>query len=181
MPLGTPSAGGLLVQFAPKTGATVDNPTAGEQVVIQLFDRARGVSSVACQLFNNVAQAPSGKLDKPLQGGEGVLYHADSGTFLRFHTNGDLEVVSKGKVNVTATGDVNVTTQGNATVSATGSGSVVNIIGSAIRLASAARASLHALVMDTFMPLFNGHTHSAGSPPDQQMTSDHITSVVTAQ
>lgn len=181
IPLGTPSAGGMLVQFAPKTGATVQNPTAGELVVIQLFDRARGTAAVASQLFTNAIQPPSGLLDNPLKGGEGVIYHADSGTYIRFLQRGDLEIKTTGRTTVSAQQDVVVTTQANATVSATGSSSVVSVTATSIQLAGTAGDTLHSLVMDTFQATYNGHTHGNGPVPDQLMTNEQLTAIVKAE
>lgn len=178
IPLGTLAAGGMLVQFAPKTGATVDNPTGGEQVVIQLFDRARGTSAVACQLYNNAIQPPSGKLSTPLQGGEGVMYHQDSGTFIRFHANGDVEINVLGQTTVNSKGDVNVSTQGHALVTAKHTATVTS---PSIKLQGADGDTLHKLVMDTFQAVYNSHTHDLGPPPDQQLTSANLTSVLTAE
>ncbi len=39
-------------------------------------------------------------------------------------------------------------------------------------------ATLVSLVKETFQALFNEHTHGGGPVPDQQMTSDHLTSSI---
>ena len=41
-------------------------------------------------------------------------------------------------------------------------------------------ATLHTLVTDAFVSLFNSHTHAAGAPPDQTMGATHLTAVLKA-
>lgn len=40
--------------------------------------------------------------------------------------------------------------------------------------------TLHALVTDALVSLFNGHTHAGGATPDQHMGSSHLTSILRA-
>ena len=63
MPMGSLSAGaGYGVQVIYQGGATAQNPTGGEQVLVGLFDRARGVSAVPALFFNNENQPPATNL-----------------------------------------------------------------------------------------------------------------------
>jgi hypothetical protein len=127
MPLGTIAAGnGWGVQIAPMGGASVQNPTAGEKCKISIIERNYGVALCAEMCFDQVYTPPF----TDLQPGE-IGMQAASGSFLRFHASGQVELnlptgdltatVAQGNINATAAqGDVNVTaSQGNAAVTAT--------------------------------------------------------------
>lgn len=145
MPLGTLSAGGGYgIQIFYQGGATVQNPTAGEQVLIATFDRQRGVSAVPTVFFHTNSLPPTTNLPSKMDG-----YNADAGasapgdiiisapsasqdganSFIRMRKDGTIQIWSAGQIQadviggLTATvntGDVDVTVaEGNmnATVS----------------------------------------------------------------
>lgn len=126
MPLGSMMVGaGWGIQVAPVGGATIEQPTAGEQVLIGLFDRQRGVCACLGMTFNGVQQPPSTVLGTPLLPGEMVLFN-QSGTFIRTHNNGDLETVAMGDVSTTvADGKSATTTCSGSAVLIDGSGNIV--------------------------------------------------------
>jgi phage baseplate assembly protein gpV len=101
------SGSGTGVQIAPVGGASIQDPTAGEQALVALNDRGTGVASVIALYFNNKFEAPSPKLASPLLPGEMVAY--SNGVLVRWHQNGDLEIATTGKVNITTQGDTNIT------------------------------------------------------------------------
>ena len=198
MPMGSLSAGaGYGVQVIYQGGATAQNPTGGEQVLVGLFDRARGVSAVPALFFNNENQPPATNLPSgasPAVPGD-VLISNPSGSLLRLHANGDLEYIGTGKVIITTTGNVNVTTQGtvsvtsqgdasvttqgNATVNATGN---VTIVGAAILLCKAIGDTLQALCTQALSTWAAAHTHPGNNQaPSTQPPTNAVTSIVKAE
>jgi hypothetical protein len=182
MPMGTLSAGpGYGIQVIYAGGATLDNPTGGEQVLIGLFDRHRGVSAVPAMHFHDNAQPPATALPQgasPAVPGD-VLISNPSKSLLRLHANGDLEHIGTGKAIVTTTGDVTVTTtQGTATVIAN---KAVNIAAPAINLAKAVGDSLQNLCTAAFRNWAASHTHQNTGPPITQPPANSLTSIVSAE
>ncbi|HTI81727.1 MAG TPA: hypothetical protein VL614_14865 [Acetobacteraceae bacterium] len=119
MPLNSMSIGaGYGVQVAPFGGATIDNPTGGEQVLVGLMDHKRGVCACLGMTFNGVMQPPATVLEQPLQPGETVIFNK-SGTFWRLHSNGDVETNAQGNVLVTAAQNVSITSAETVTVTGT--------------------------------------------------------------
>jgi len=182
MPMGTLSAGqGYGVQIVYQGGATAQNPTNGEQVLIGLFDRHRGVSAVPAMHFHDNAQPPATQLPKgasPVVAGD-VLISNPSMSLLRLHANGDLEYTGTGKVIATTTGDVTVTTsQGTATVNAN---KAVNIIAPAISLAQAIGDTVQNLCTTAFRNWAASHTHQNTGPPLTQPPANGLTSIVSAE
>lgn len=146
MPLGTLSAGaGYGMQVYYQGGATAQNPTAGEQVLVAVFDRQRGVSAVPCSFFHSNSLPPSTNLPTTADGYSAAADPSVPGdlmitapsatdgganTFLRLRKDGAIQIWSAGQMSaniiggLTATvetGDVNLTVaQGsvNATVTA---------------------------------------------------------------
>lgn len=142
MPMGTLSAGdGFGVQIIYEGGATIDNPTAGEQVLIGVFDKRRGVAAVSSTFFHTNSPPPSTNLpttddgysaaaDKAVPGD--VIISAPSAkqgganTFIRLRKSGALQIWSAGLVSADViggftatinTGDANVTVaKGDATL-----------------------------------------------------------------
>jgi hypothetical protein len=55
-------------------GASIQNPTAGEQVLIGIFDRQRGVSAVPCVFYHSASPPPATNLPKKIDG-----YSGDAG------------------------------------------------------------------------------------------------------
>lgn len=145
MPMGTISAGnGYGIQVIYQGGATADNPTAGEQVQINLFDKQRGVSAVPCSYFHANSPPPATNLPTTDDGygaaadaavAGDVIISAPSAqaggpnSFLRMRKDGEIQVWSAGMVTADViggitvtvnTGDANITlAQGDATVTAT--------------------------------------------------------------
>lgn len=181
MPIATLSAGagfGLQVVYA--GGASVENPTGGEQVQIDFFDRTRGVATASAVFFNGGAAPPAQKLPPgaaAVAAGDVLLSNA-SGTLLRIHPNGDFEVYSSGKLIATTTGDVTVTAAGNATLTSSGT---VTIIAAAIRLTRTAGDALLGFCTDAFRQLYNTHTHGTSGPPSPQADGSAVTSIVTGE
>jgi hypothetical protein len=114
MPLGSSWSGnGFGFQIAPVGGATAQNPTAGEPVVIQLVERAYGVAAVASMFFNQTSLAPFPEL----QPGEMGIKHK-SGSTLQFTNDGNVALTAHQDLLATAQRDVIVTATRNATVTA---------------------------------------------------------------
>ena len=96
--------------------------------------------------------------------GEFWLVHK-SGSQIKFHNDGSVEVNANTDLKVTATG-------------------TVSIYATAIRLGAAAGDTLKKLITDAFVTLFNTHTHSGcggasnSGVPNQTITSAHQTSIV---
>jgi len=182
MPMGTLSAGpGYGIQVIYAGGATIDNPTGGEQVLIGLFDRHRGVSAVPAMHFHDNAQPPATALPQgasPAVPGD-VLISNPSKSLFRLHANGDLEHIGTGKAIVTTTGDVTVTTtQGTATVIAN---KAVNIAAPAINLAKAVGDTLQNLCTTAFRNWAASHTHQNTGPPLTQPPGNSLTTIVSAE
>lgn len=198
MPMGSLSAGpGYGIQVIYRGGATAQNPTAGEQVMVGLFDRNRGVAAVPAVFFNNENQPPATNLPagaSPAVPGD-VLISNPSNSLFRLHANGDLEhigtgkaivttqgdvtVTTQGTTTVTSQGDVSVTTQGNATVTATGN---ATIAAATITLCKAVGDALQTLCTKAFSTWAASHTHPGnGSPPSTQPPANGLTTIVTAE
>lgn len=108
MPIGTVSGGsGYGLQVVYKGGASLQNPTAGEQVLISVFDRVRGVAAVPCVFYSSKSPPPSTALPKkdqgypvdaaPIAGGDVILSNpapTDGGanSVIRIKANGEIEV-----------------------------------------------------------------------------------------
>jgi hypothetical protein len=116
MPLGTIAAGnGWGVQIAPMGGASIQNPTAGEKCKISIMERNYGVTVCAEMCFDQVYPPPFPNL----QPGE-IAIQAASGSFLRFHASGEVEIsVAAGGLIVSTTdgsGVAMTVAQGDATI-----------------------------------------------------------------
>lgn len=132
LPLGTQQAGSQTgLQVVPYGGASSDNPTAGELCMVALNDRGTGVAAVVCMLYTDQQRPPHNALSPGLQPGEVVLRHA-SGSFVRLHTNGDVEVTTgqDGAVNATTSGAGGITlkTTGNGGIALTTTGPSATIM-----------------------------------------------------
>jgi hypothetical protein len=205
MPMGTLSAGnGYGVQVIYQGGATVDNPTAGEQVLIATFDRQRGVSAVPCMFYGGGITPPNADLPKQSDGfstsatagapGDVIIsappaQAGGANSFIRLRQDGTIQIWAAGQVSADIqgglsatvnTGNVNLTVnQGNATIMA--ASGTVSVFATAIMLGKAAGDTLLTLCTSAFQALFNSHTHGEGPPPDQQAGPNTMTSVVTAE
>ncbi len=135
MPMGTALASkGAGIQMIYEGGATVDNPTGGEQVMIAMFGRNRGVSAVPCMFFHATNPPPATNLPlqsdgysksaDPIAPGDVIISAAsqtDGGanSFIRVRKAGNIEIWSAAALNADVVGDINVTTNTgnlNATV-----------------------------------------------------------------
>lgn len=145
MPMGTMSAGaGYGIQVIYQGGATAQNPTSGEQVQINLFDKQRGVSAVPCTYFHATNKPPATNLPTTDDGYSAAADQVAAGdiiisappaqsgganSFVRVRKNGQIQIWSAGLVSadviggLTATintGDANITiAKGDATLTAT--------------------------------------------------------------
>lgn len=108
-------------------------PTIGDLVAVTFQEGGHDAGVVIGSLFNNVDQPMA------VPSGEMWIKHA-SGSLLRFHNDGSVEVVANTKVNVTAGTDANVTVGGNATMAVTGA---VSITGASIALNAAGGIALN--------------------------------------
>ena len=121
-PLGTVMVGpGIGFQYAPKGGATVGNPTAGELAKISIVDRDGSVEIGASLHFTEQMLPPFQTMqpgELGIKGAQGSkFYMAEDGT-----TTIDTSAASGSKVIVNAAGDVDLTTQ-------TGSVNIVSVGG----------------------------------------------------
>lgn len=181
MPMGSLSAGaGYGIQIAYRGGATVENPTAGEQVLIGLFDQRQGVSAVPAMHFHDNALPPATALPQdapPVSPGD-VFVSNPSKTMIRIHANGDFEIFGTAKLIGTFAGDASITTNGNATVTAQGKATVIAPL---IEMTKAAGDALMALCTDAFRAVYNAHTHPNSGPPSPQATAATVTSILKAE
>lgn len=146
MPLGTQQAGGGYgIQVAPKGGASANNPTAGEQVLVGVFSPNVGIAAVPCQFYTDQQLPPGAALQssaKPLLGGE-VVFQGPSGSYIRMHQDGLVEAYSPTDATLTAASKVVV----NAPV--------VDI--------GAAAATFLALMNTNLITWLESHEHSNGN------------------
>lgn len=125
-----------------KGGATIENPTAGEQVVIALFDRRRGVAVCLGTTFNGQSAPPATKLPDgadPVSPGD-VLLSTAKGSLLRMRDNGDAEFWLQGDVKVHATGSADITapttnTTGNVAAGSGATGTITTSTGQIVTIA----------------------------------------------
>lgn len=173
MPMGTLSAGpGYGIQVVYRGGATIENPTGGEQVLIGRFDQAYGVTAAPALHYNNNSLPPATNLPSgapPASPGD-ILVSNPSGTLLRVHANGDYEVWGTGNLIATVAGNATITVKGTA-----------SIFAAAIRLGKAAGDTLQSLCMNAFRTVFNSHVHGSSGPPSPQADSTTVTSTLTAE
>lgn len=117
MPLCTNGVGnGFGLQIAPYGGATLADPTKGEQIIVGLFSHSSG--QVICAAFGmtwNLAQVAPGGLEP----GESILRHS-SGSFTKMHANNDIEQNSQQDILGNATRDVVQVAQRDMQFSASG-------------------------------------------------------------
>lgn len=210
MPMGTMSAGaGSGVQVIYQGGATADNPTGGEQVLIAMFDRMRGVAAVPCMFYHGANKPPATNLPTkangygqdaaPILPGDVILSAPPAkangpNSFIRMRQSGLIEVWCAGQLNADVVGDINVTSEtgnaivtvvkGNATVQApTG---VISLVATAIRLSANLTDTLRSLCTSTFAAIYNSHTHpdaqgGTTGPTNQQAGPSSMTTIVLAE
>lgn len=197
MPVSTMSSGvGYGVQVILQGGATADNPTGGEQVLVGVFDRQRGVAAVLAQFYHGNAPPPATNLPTQKDGfgsdataavpGDVIISAppATSGganSFVRLRQSGVIEIWAAGAVNADVQGPVNIVAEGTNPITIQAAGGVVNILGAAVRLGRAATDTLKQLLTIDFWTNFNVHTHGAGPVPDQPATQAMLTQTTTAE
>lgn len=179
MPLGTLSAGaGSGIQVFYEGGATITNPTGGEQVLIATFDRQRGVSAVPVVFFHSNNLPPSTNLPTMADGysaaanksapGDVIISTASAteggaNSFIRMRKDGTIQIWSAGQVSaniiggltaVVNTGDVALTVaKGNVNTTVSAGDATITASGTVSILASAIR--LGAAAADALLQLCN--------------------------
>lgn len=133
------TGGGYGVQYVPFGGATIDNPTAGEQVLIGMFDRQRGVSCALGMFYHGTNPPPASNLPQPSDGyasGAAATAPGDfiissppvtaggATSFIRLRQNGNIEIWAAAQLNTNIIGDTNLTVGGDATISVKGAAQV---------------------------------------------------------
>lgn len=116
MKLGTSFSGtGYGLQVAPMGGASFDNPTQGEQILVCIVDGESGTALAGVMLFSDTDQPPF----PDMQPGEAAL-QAAAGNFVYLDEDGGIEVNTEamnGAILVkSGTGDVTIDTTGNVIV-----------------------------------------------------------------
>lgn len=130
IPFGSPWVGPAFgFQCFPRGGSTPEDPTIGEQVIVDVLEKSFGAMVVSASLYNQTMPPPNIALpsDKKLRPGEAILRHA-SGAFLRFHADGkievsteedgDIEIISKRDIKLKADGKIDIEAVGDVTVKA---------------------------------------------------------------
>jgi hypothetical protein len=113
MPLGMIAG----IQFAPKGGATAQNPTAGEPCVIGIMNEQYGSLYCASMIYNDVSTPAFTNL----QPGE-IGIKADSGSLIHLAADNSITIdttANNGVVNINSgSGQMNVTTTGKTVIAA---------------------------------------------------------------
>lgn len=192
MPLGGPGGAGWGIQVAPKGGATVDNPTAGELCIVQRIDRGLGAQAVASMVWNQVNTPPFTDL---APGEIGIKVAAGASIKLDKNNNitiagakdmtatlsGNLSATVQGTAQINSTGDCTLNSSGNLTLSAAGS---LAIIATASTI-KAVGGVVRKLVTDAFQSVYNNHTHNlpigTSGVPNQQMDNTQLTTILEAE
>ena len=208
MPLGAPWQG---AQYIYKGGSSPQNPTAGEQVLIGLFDRYRGVAAVPCTFYNAGTVPPANSLPSSsngypanaaeLSGGDLLISNPSAGqspTLIRIRgdTN-DIEMWGAAKLNIQTLGDVSAVTQngsmnvtatnGDVNVTATNGNTTITAKGlltftaSAMAFGKAVSDALQTLCTRAFHDWAATHQHSTGGPPITQPPANSLTTVMEAE
>lgn len=135
-------------------------PQIGDEVTVSFESGDPNLGKVTARHTNSL------NLPMPVPSGEIWMVH-QSGSLLKFHNDGTVEMVANTTLNVTAQ-TANVT----ASISA-------NVTAPAINLRASGQTLLK-FVTETFMALFNNHTHISGGAgiPASPMTADHMTTTV---
>jgi phage baseplate assembly protein gpV len=95
IPLGSLWVGnGFGIQIRPHGGATLTNPTAGEQCVVLVIEQDVGIAVVACLCYTAVMPPPGN-----LQPGEILIKH-ESGTLIQFLSSGALAITGASGQNI---------------------------------------------------------------------------------
>ncbi len=167
------ASNGWGIQAAPFGGATQDNPSAGEQITLQILNTGNGSYVASVMTWNAKSAVPLPTI------AAGEMYMRDAkGNSVYFKSDGSLNISGVDTVNVSGASTVNIVGSAGVNVS---SSSVVNVTAPSINLGASGQ-SLMALVTSAFSSLFNGHTHptpgGTSGAPNQQMGAGELTSTV---
>ena len=165
-------------------------PGIGDMVRVDHLEGDKQVAMMGERYFNDGAtplQVPSGECWFVHQTGTLVKLTNDGKLLL----NGNLEIdATSPTINITATGAVNVTAGTAATVKAATASVTATVSASVISpsiILQNLGTALKKLCTDTFMTLYNGHTHNdpqggISAVPNQQATiGTHTTNIVQAE
>lgn len=169
--LATPEAGNGFGTFLP--------PEPGDQVWVG-FENGDVASPVVLGAFYSDEDRPVVEGIGSCPAGEKWFVHR-SGSRLRFLGDGTVEVRGKTEeqmVKLHPDGTVEVQAKAGTRAKLNADGSVD--INAPVLCVGAVGAVFRKLVNDTFLLLFNTHTHANGPPPNQQMTPAHLTENLTA-
>lgn len=145
------------MQYHPIGGASLENPTAGEQVLVTLLDQDYGTAVSAALCFNSSSPPPR----QDILPGELVI-QGQMGGFIRWHANGDMEINSEKNVTIIADG-------------------VVNLIAPLVNIMKAIGDTVQFLCTKAFYDWAASHTHPDVGPPDTDPPTDSLTTVAKAE
>lgn len=172
LPIGATYAfNGAGVQWAPIGGATLQNPTAGEQCMMLINERGLGFAAVPCMFWNQSVTPPGAGT---LQPGE-LLIQTKTGTQVYLRQNGDV-LINSPTGNVTVIGGI-------VTVTAR---TVAQIVAPAVKLCGALTDALQAFCTTAFYTWAVAHTHNdpqggVTSPPVQPAPGNSLTTITTGE
>lgn len=123
----------------------MESPFAGTQCAIVIEQRGSSMGLAGHLLYNANASPP----DKTLVAGEAILKHK-SGTKLKFHDSGELEVYCSANISITTESGISAQFQTNGSIAITlPGGATFSINGSSDALA----------LVSLLVAAFNAHTH----------------------
>lgn len=167
MKLGTAFAGnGFGLQVAPEGGASFDNPTAGEQVLVSIIDADSGTSLAASMLFSDAQLPPfpdmvGGEFGLQAKGGSFVRLKADKSLVLDTSAGGGNVVVNAGTGKVQVTGaEIDLTGLVKITGDLWLSGTIKGVLGAIYAGAIATAGELFAKFGTGGQVSLSGHTHT---------------------
>ena len=146
MQVGTPWVGnGWGMQVSPEVGDAAP-PWSGTQCAICIVNEETSASFVANFLYTQQAVPP----DSSLVAGEAILKHK-SGTYLKFHDSGEMEVFAQTNVQVSTAGGISADLLSTGSIEINlPSGQTFSVNGSADALA----------LVSSLVSAFNAHTHT---------------------
>lgn len=167
--------GGSGLQVFPVGGATVQNPTAGEQCMVAINDRGTGVAAVVCLFYSNVQQPPNTVV--PTRGRAGdILWRHQTGTLQWFHDTGTVEVTTAAdgavSISVSGAGNISLTSSGSGRVVVTAAQSEVDVVAQTVNITGSV-AIVGSLTVTGDITAGQGttnqvgvrtHTHGRGTP-----------------
>ncbi len=163
----------ILSPFVGNGWGLVCAPSAGDQVEVQFQENDLEAGFVVLRFFSDRARPPADTSGNYCPSGDVWLVH-QSGSLLKFHGDGSVELTAVGNLNATVGGNLVATVSGTASIFAT-----------AINLGRQAGDTLLSLVTSAFVTLYNGHTHPTPSGtsgvPSQQGGAAQETSILKAE